>query len=140
MNKKQRRTLERIRENPIRSDIKWSEIESLFEALGAEIRGGGGSMLAVKLNKVRFVFHSPHPSPNTKKHTIVKIRRFLEEAGVDLSLKDFDRISNATPCICNLRPAGEYFMEDLDYAGGIPAVLSRLKSKLKDNITVSFFS
>ncbi len=83
MNKKQRRTLERIRDNPVRNDIKWSDIESLFEALGAEIRGGSGSMVIVKLNGVRAVFHSPHPRPDTKQWAITKIRRFLDEAGVD---------------------------------------------------------
>lgn len=84
MNKKQGRTLERIYENPVRSTIKWTDIESLFNALGAEVRGGGGSMVIVMLNGVRAVFHRPHPSPDTKKYTIVKIRRFLDEAGVEL--------------------------------------------------------
>jgi dihydroxy-acid dehydratase len=46
-------------------------------------------------------------------------------------------ISRKTPHICNIRPGGEHFMEDLEYAGGIPAVLSRLSSKIKDNITVT---
>lgn len=39
-------------------------------------------MVIIKLNGVRFVFHSPHPSPDTKKHAVAKIRRFLDEAGV----------------------------------------------------------
>jgi dihydroxy-acid dehydratase len=58
------------------------------------------------------------------------------EAGVDLTLKDFDKISRTVPRICNLRPGGDHFLEDLDFAGGIPGVLKRLLPKLADNPTV----
>jgi len=44
------------------------------------------------------------------------------------------------PNISKIRPAGEYFMEDLDAAGGIPAVLKRLRPFIKDNQTVSGLS
>jgi dihydroxy-acid dehydratase len=46
--------------------------------------------------------------------------------GFDLPLELFDRISRRTPLIASLRPAGKYQMEDLYYAGGIPAVLKEL--------------
>jgi dihydroxy-acid dehydratase len=58
-------------------------------------------------------------------------------AGVDLPLEHIDQISKKTPHIADLRPGGEYFMEDLEYAGGIPAVLKSLKSLLADCPTVS---
>ena len=45
---------------------------------------------------------------------------------IDLPLKLFDEISRRTPLIASLRPAGKYQMEDLFYAGGIPAVLKEL--------------
>ena len=70
-------------------------------------------------------------------NTVLHLMAIAKEAKVDLSLKDFDRISRSTPHISNLRPGGEYFMEDLDYSGGIPAVLQRLLPKIKDNLTVS---
>jgi len=70
-------------------------------------------------------------------NTVLHLMAIAKEAEVNLSLKDFDRISRNTPHISNLRPGGEYFMEDLDYAGGIPAVLQRLLPKVKDNPTVS---
>jgi dihydroxy-acid dehydratase len=54
-----------------------------------------------------------------------------------LNLKTFDQISKKTPHITNLEPAGPYFMEDLEYAGGIPAVLKRLKSRLHNQPTLS---
>ena len=70
-------------------------------------------------------------------NTVLHLIAIAKEAGVEIDLRLFDKISRKVPHICNLRPGGEYFMEDLDYAGGIPAVLKRLLPKLKDNLTVS---
>lgn len=70
-------------------------------------------------------------------NTVLHLMAIGSEARVGINLKDFDRISRSTPHIANLRPGGEYFMEDLDIAGGIPAVLKRLLSKLENNMTVS---
>ena len=82
MNKKQRQTLERISEKPERSDIPWSDIVSLFIALGAEISEGKGSRVRVILSDVKAVFHRPHPQRVTNKSTIRSVRRFLIESGV----------------------------------------------------------
>ena len=46
------------------------------------------------------------------------------EAGVDLSLADFDRQSARTPTLCTLNPGGPHFMVDFARAGGVSAVLS----------------
>ncbi len=59
------------------------------------------------------------------------------EANVHLPLKLFDAISRKTPNICLLEPAGEHYMEDLEVAGGIPAVLKRLRPKLNNTQTVN---
>jgi len=69
-------------------------------------------------------------------NTVLHLMAIAKEAGIKLDLKEFDRISLETPHISNLRPGGEYFMEDLDQAGGIPAVLHRLINKLKPSPTV----
>ena len=82
MNKKQRQTLNRIFEKPERSDIPWSNVESLFIALGAEIYEGRGSRVRVALNDVRAVFHRPHPDRVTNKGAVKSVRRFLQEVGV----------------------------------------------------------
>jgi hypothetical protein len=42
MNKKQRETLKAVFSSPVRSDIKWTSIENLFKALGAEVSQGRG--------------------------------------------------------------------------------------------------
>jgi dihydroxy-acid dehydratase len=70
-------------------------------------------------------------------NTVLHLMSIAHEAGIDLSLKTFDNIGKITPHITNLEPAGPHFMEDLEYAGGIPAVLKRLKSKLNNTLNIS---
>ena len=82
LNKKQQKTLVKLFEQPVRSDISWKDIESLLLALGAEISEGRGSRVRVALNGVRAVFHRPHPQPQTDKGAVASKRRFLTEAGV----------------------------------------------------------
>lgn len=83
MNKKQRKTLEAIFENPARSDVRWSDVEKLFRALECEITEGSGSCIRVRLENERAVFHRPHPEPETDKGAIKSVRRFLVNAGID---------------------------------------------------------
>ena len=82
MNKKQRLILQKIFEEPERSDISWKDIEGLFVALGAEITEGRGSRVRVALDDIRAVFHRPHPERVTSKGTVKSVRRFLVESGV----------------------------------------------------------
>ncbi len=70
-------------------------------------------------------------------NTVLHITAIAHEAGIELPLDLFDRISSETPNITRIRPSGDYMMEDIEYAGGIPAVLNRLKDMLKDNPTVT---
>jgi len=70
-------------------------------------------------------------------NTVLHLMAIAHEAGIDLDLKTFDKISKGVPHIANIEPAGEHFMEDLEYAGGVPAVLKRLKSKLNNVLNVS---
>ena len=52
------------------------------------------------------------------------------EYGLDLNLDRFDQLSRETPHLVNLRPGGPHHILDLDRAGGIPAVMNRLASRL----------
>ena len=70
-------------------------------------------------------------------NTVLHLMAIAHEAKIKLDLATFDRISKTTPHITNLEPAGAYFMEDLEYAGGVPAVLKRLKKKLHNTNTLS---
>jgi dihydroxy-acid dehydratase len=72
-------------------------------------------------------------STNTSLH----IPAIAHEAGIELPLAEFDRISRRTKHICNMLPGGPHYMEDLDAAGGIPGVLSRFAKVLKPSPTVA---
>ena len=81
MKKKHKSTLELIFHKPVLASIRWSDIESLFIELGAEITEREGSRIAVFLfNEIR-VFHRPHPRPTTDKGAVASIRKWLEENG-----------------------------------------------------------
>ncbi len=70
-------------------------------------------------------------------NTALHIPAIAHEAGIDLQLETFDIIGRKTPHIANLIPGGQHYMEDLDHAGGIPAVMKRLRNGLNDHVTVS---
>jgi dihydroxy-acid dehydratase len=70
-------------------------------------------------------------------NTVLHIPAIAHDAGIDLPLEVFDELSRKVPHICDMLPAGRYYLEDLDHAGGIPAVLKRLRDKIHDNGTVS---
>jgi dihydroxy-acid dehydratase len=72
-------------------------------------------------------------STNTSLH----IPAIAYEAGIELPISFFDKISRETPHLCNMLPGGPTYMEDLDAAGGIPGVLSRFAEVLKESPTVS---
>ncbi|MBQ6774859.1 MAG: dihydroxy-acid dehydratase [Synergistaceae bacterium] len=69
---------------------------------------------------------------------VLHLMAIAHEAGVDLSLNDFDRISREVPFICNLQPSGKYPIASLDAYGGIQTVMKNIESKLhKDSLTVT---
>jgi dihydroxy-acid dehydratase len=69
-------------------------------------------------------------------NTVLHLLAIAREAGVDLPLETFDVLAKETPQIASMNPAGEYFMEDLDAAGGVLGVLKQLGDAVKDNPTV----
>jgi len=71
-------------------------------------------------------------------NSILHLMAVAHEAGVDFPLSVVNEISERTPCLCRLSPAGDYHIEDLDRAGGITAVMKELKGLLNlDSRTVS---
>ena len=104
----------------IKEDIKPSDImtqEAFENAIAMDMALGGSS--------------------NTALH-IPAIAAELEDKGVSVNLDLFDKISNEIPHIALLSPAGQHTMFDLHNAGGIPAVLKAIQSKLnKDCLTCS---
>ncbi len=62
-------------------------------------------------------------------NTVLHLPAIANEAGIKLDLKLFNEISERTPNLCRISPAGEQHMQDLDEAGGIPAVMAELNKK-----------
>lgn len=70
-------------------------------------------------------------------NTVLHLIAIAKEFGIDISIDTFDTISRYTPHITNILPGGEHFMEDLESAGGIPAIMKRMKNLLNDIMTSS---
>ena len=62
-------------------------------------------------------------------NTMLHLPAIAHECGIELSLDMSNEISSRTPNLCHLAPAGETYMEDLDRAGGVHAVMAELKQK-----------
>lgn len=73
-------------------------------------------------------------------NTVLHLPAIAHEAGIELNLDLFDEISSKTPCLIKLSPSGKYHMEDLELAGGIPALMNELSKKgliKEDSLTVT---
>ena len=71
-------------------------------------------------------------------NAIVHLISIAGRVGIDLSLERCDELSRTTPFLLNLKPSGQYLMEDFYYAGGVPALMGRIKSLLDlDSITIT---
>ena len=71
-------------------------------------------------------------------NAVIHLLALAGRAGVELQLADFDRFSRETPFLANIKPSGEYLMEDFYYAGGLPAVMKELLPLLDSSaLTVS---
>ena len=93
----------------IKDDIKPSQIltkEAFENAIAVDMALGG--------------------STNTTLH----LPAIAKEAGLTLPLSTFDAIGRKVPHLCSMIPSGSYALEDLDAAGGVPAVMNELKSLL----------
>jgi dihydroxy-acid dehydratase len=66
-------------------------------------------------------------------NSVLHLMAIANEAGIDFNLNTVNDISRRTPYLCSLRPTGPHHIEDLDMAGGIPAVMGELKGLLKLN-------
>ncbi|MGD6934859.1 MAG: dihydroxy-acid dehydratase [Candidatus Bathyarchaeia archaeon] len=107
-----RRILKLVKENIKPSDIL--TLEAFKNAIAVDMALGG--------------------STNTTLH----LPAIAKEAGVKLPLSMFDEIGRKVPHICSMIPSGTYAIEDLDAAGGVPAVMNQIQKLLNlDCLTVS---
>ncbi len=69
---------------------------------------------------------------------ILHLLAIAGRVGVELTVDDFDRLSAKIPLLANLQPSGEHFVEDLFYAGGLPAIIRELRPFLhNDALTIN---
>jgi L-arabonate dehydrase len=66
-------------------------------------------------------------------NAVIHLVAIAGRLGLDLPLKKFDQLSRTTPVIANVKPSGKYLMEDLFFAGGLPAVMKEIGSLLHLN-------
>jgi dihydroxy-acid dehydratase len=76
-------------------------------------------------NAIR-VLHAIGGSTNAVIHLIAIAGRL----GINLPLERFDELSRTTPLLIDLKPAGKFLMEDFFYAGGVPALINEMASRL----------
>lgn len=74
-------------------------------------------------------------------NSVLHLTAIAAEAGVEFPLSKINAVSDRTPCLAKIRPSGEYHIEDLDRAGGIPAVMRQIENLINlDLPTVSLKS
>jgi dihydroxy-acid dehydratase len=71
-----------------------------------------------------------HAAIGGSTNAIIHLLAIAGRLGLPLVLEDFDRLSREIPLLVDLQPSGRYLMEDLHYAGGIPAVMAALRPLL----------
>lgn len=71
-----------------------------------------------------------HAAIGGSTNSVIHLIALAGRVGIELELDDFDRLGGDLPLLANIRPSGEYLMEDLHYAGGIPALMSRMDGLL----------
>ncbi len=116
-----------------------NSMNCLTEALGMGLKGNGGMQIMKLIEEdIR-----PRDIMNEKAfrnamavdmalgcstNSMLHLPAIAHEAGVELNLDIANEISKKTPNLCHLAPAGDTFMEDLDLAGGVYAVMNELDS------------
>ena len=95
-------------------DLVWNDIKPLDYLTPASFDNAVTTVLALG------------GSTNSIVHLIAMSRR----AGFDLNLDRFDELARRTPVLANLRPSGQYLMEDFYYAGGLRGLLTRITDLL----------
>ncbi len=81
---------------------------------------------------------SVHAAIGGSTNSVIHLLALAGRVGVELTLEDFDKIAGDMPLLANIAPSGEYLMEDLHYAGGMPALMNQMANRIhKDVPTVS---
>jgi dihydroxy-acid dehydratase len=106
-----------------RTDLARRTGAAVVEALAAGLRPRQILSRAAFLNAATTVMATAGST-----NAVLHLLAIAHEAGVELTLDDFDAVSRRTPVIVSMRPSGLYVMSELDEAGGVPVILRELLS------------
>ena len=82
LSSRHRKTLRALFDHPTRANIRWSDIERLFRAVGAEVSEGAGSRVRIKLGDQVQTFHRTHPGNEAKRYAVEAASSFLRHHGI----------------------------------------------------------
>jgi len=71
-----------------------------------------------------------HMAMGGSTNAIIHVVAMARRAGIPVDMETFDRLSRQVPVLANVRPSGQYLMEDFYYAGGLRALMQNLRAKL----------
>jgi dihydroxy-acid dehydratase len=106
-----------------RTDLARRTGVAVVEALAAGLRPRQIMTRAAFLNAATMVMATAGST-----NAVLHLLAIAHEAGVELTLDDFDAVSRRTPVIASVRPSGLYVMSELDQVGGVPVILRELLS------------
>jgi dihydroxy-acid dehydratase len=106
-----------------RTDLARRTGEAVVHALAAGLRPRQIMTRAAFLNAATMVMATAGST-----NAVLHLLAIAYEAGVELTLDDFDQVSRRTPVIASVRPSGLYVMSELDQVGGVPVILRELLS------------
>ena len=106
-----------------RTDLARRTGETVVRALAAGLRPRQIMTRAAFLNAATMVMATAGST-----NAVLHLLAIAHEAGVELTLDDFDQVSRRTPVIASVRPSGLYVMSELDQVGGVPVILRELLS------------
>ena len=106
-----------------RTDLARRTGTAVVEALAAGLRPRQIMTSAAFLNAATVVMATAGST-----NAVLHLLAIAHEAGVELTLDDFDAVSRRTPVIASVRPSGLYVMSELDQVGGVPVILRELLS------------
>jgi dihydroxy-acid dehydratase len=72
-----------------------------------------------------------HMAMGGSTNAIIHVVAMARRAGIPLDMQRFDELSRQVPVLANVRPSGQYLMEDFFYAGGLRALMAQLKDRLE---------
>jgi len=84
MNSKQRNTFAKIFDNPVRKNIKWTDVEKLIVSVGGSIKQADGSRIRIDLAEYSLNIHTQHPHKELKPYQVRAIRKLFVERGLIL--------------------------------------------------------